>query len=1114
MQKRRAMSTTAVVTALASAWLVAPAAPASAAPAAPGGLTPVVSPRTGGTVKLFDTPRRAASRTAVAQGVAPTVPKGTGPVRNAAQVPFSISDRIQAKVNVGSGNLLITSTELTLPGVAANVTVGAAFNSLLLGTDLPQGAHGPGWRTRAGMDVRLVKADDGSVTYAAADGVVGKFTVLGSGYKTPVEFKAVLAKDGTGWKLTEHGGKRLYFDSAGLLTKTLDRNDNATTYTYASGKLSKVTSDRGNGSVRSAVPTYTGNQITKYRQTADDGAWREVSYQYDSANRLTTIQSATWRKTSFDYNSAGDLVKITAMDNSFHTFTYDGQHRVTSVTQVTNVPTMTGSTTRFAYPTSSQTLVADARQDLGQAVAAVPHSTYDLNSDKKVTKVTDPAGNERSTSYTPFGDVAGTVSPEGGTVTNTYGANGGESLTKSDSPTGASASAAYTGVASQTNPTANFQPSSSIDTQANSSTYTYNGTGNRTSTKDALAADAKVDYNTDGTVKSSTDPGNGTNATTYGYDANKQVIKLTPPTGNGLVAKTFSYDNFGRLKTVNDGCVTTYEYSLDDRVTKISHSGCAAAGDVVYEYGGSGNLIKRTDASGVTTYLYDTLNRLRERTTGAETLSYVPDAVGNLVKLTDGRGTTQYYYNTRNLLVRMDTAGGTRYNFLYDNNGNRTTTYFATDNTNSVWAMKTTTTYDKSDRPLRVTTKRFSSSPATVSDITYCYAKYVAGQGCSTAKTDDTGLRQWQKDESTGTVTQFSYDKGNRLTKATNVGGKTYEYAYDTNGNRTSVKVDASTTQSLTFNSANQITTTNNTYDGRGSQTKSSAPAVTTLGYNGLKQMTTAGTGSYTYAGADQVELTSGNGTTMVFGRQDQYGVPALQSYRNGSGTVYVERDGIGSLLGLRINNRDYAYVLDGQGSPIAVVSSDGTTVATYRYDPYGVVTSSDEYYLGQTNILRYAGGIYDPATKYTKFGQRWYNPAHGRFTQQDNLSFIGNPANGNRYAYAADNPIGNIDPTGQDSESFGFEICYVLCAGLAYEWDDEGNQGITGSIGTGAGASVSYQKGSGNVEDGGGVYGQCALGAISAGAEVDWEGESDYNGGVSSGGTGCSAGFQGTVAF
>ncbi|MEU7614463.1 hypothetical protein [Micromonospora sp. NPDC049204] len=58
-------------------------------------------------------------------------------------------------------------------------------------------------------------------------------------------------------------------------------------------------------------------------------------------------------------------------------------------------PTRLGATTRFAYPTSSQTMVADPRQDLSQPVASVPHTPYDLNSDKRVTKTTDPAGNER-----------------------------------------------------------------------------------------------------------------------------------------------------------------------------------------------------------------------------------------------------------------------------------------------------------------------------------------------------------------------------------------------------------------------------------------------------------------------------------------------------------------------------------------------------------------------------------------------------------------------------------------------------------------------------------------------------------------------------------------------
>jgi len=41
--------------------------------------------------------------------------------------------------------------------------------------------------------------------------------------------------------------------------------------------------------------------------------------------------------------------------------------------------------------------------------------------------------------------------------------------------------------------------------------------------------------------------------------------------------------------------------------------------------------------------------------------------------------------------------------------------------------------------------------------------------------------------------------------------------------------------------------------------------------------------------------------------------------------------------------------------------------------------------------------------------GLRYYDPTLGRWTQQDDLNVIGDPANGNRYAYTGDDPINNI---------------------------------------------------------------------------------------------------------
>ncbi|WP_243710175.1 RHS repeat-associated core domain-containing protein [Micromonospora sp. KC213] len=187
--------------------------------------------------------------------------------------------------------------------------------------------------------------------------------------------------------------------------------------------------------------------------------------------------------------------------------------------------------------------------------------------------------------------------------------------------------------------------------------------------------------------------------------------------------------------------------------------------------------------------------------------------------------------------------------------------------------------------------------------------------------------------------------------------------------------------------------------------------------YNSAKQMVGANSASYGYAGSDQVELTRNATATMQYGMEDQHGMPWLQSWTFNGSTAYVERDGIGTPLGLRINGTDHAYVLDGLGSVVAIVRADGTKVATHQYDPYGVSAVADEYFLGQTSLIRYAGGTYDWTTGFTKFGQRWYNPVQGRFTQQDNLSFIGNPQKGNRYAYAAGNPVNYTDPTGFDHD-------------------------------------------------------------------------------------------------
>jgi len=83
----------------------------------------------------------------------------------------------------------------------------------------------------------------------------------------------------------------------------------------------------------------------------------------------------------------------------------------------------------------------------------------------------------------------------------------------------------------------------------------------------------------------------------------------------------------------------------------------------------------------------------------------------------------------------------------------------------------------------------------------------------------------------------------------------------------------------------------------------------------------------------------------------------------------------------------------------------------SYQCDPYGNVTNSTG---SIDNPYQYASGYTDSATGLIQFGLRYYQPATGRWTQQDPLGgSLFDPSSGNRYAYANANPVNLVDPTG-----------------------------------------------------------------------------------------------------
>ena len=177
-----------------------------------------------------------------------------------------------------------------------------------------------------------------------------------------------------------------------------------------------------------------------------------------------------------------------------------------------------------------------------------------------------------------------------------------------------------------------------------------------------------------------------------------------------------------------------------------------------------------------------------------------------------------------------------------------------------------------------------------------------------------------------------------------------------------------------------------------------------------------------------------------VYGRTGQTGLLLVQSLTKGTQTVYLDYDATGTPQVFTTDTGvENFYVYDGSvGNVLGLVNAAGVVTATYSYDPYGDYnTTSSTGSAAGLNRFRTAGGLYDRTTAFLKYGQRWYNPTTGRFTQQDSIGRFADPAQGNRYPYAADNPTNNIDPTGRESSScknsyVGFTASAVGIIGLA----------------------------------------------------------------------------------
>ena len=134
---------------------------------------------------------------------------------------------------------------------------------------------------------------------------------------------------------------------------------------------------------------------------------------------------------------------------------------------------------------------------------------------------------------------------------------------------------------------------------------------------------------------------NGAVVEAYGYDANGNR-NLRTSTELGIVAQAATYNNGDQLETQGN---VTYSYDSDARLSE--------------------KLVVDGENSELTTYVYDSVGRLKQVDTPEKSITYRHNALGNRVaKLVDGVLVEKYLWqNLTTLLATYDGQGNLKQRF-------------------------------------------------------------------------------------------------------------------------------------------------------------------------------------------------------------------------------------------------------------------------------------------------------------------------------------------------------------------------------------------------------------------------------------------------------------------
>ena len=120
---------------------------------------------------------------------------------------------------------------------------------------------------------------------------------------------------------------------------------------------------------------------------------------------------------------------------------------------------------------------------------------------------------------------------------------------------------------------------------------------------------------------------------------------------------------------------------------------------------------------------------------------------------------------------------------------------------------------------------------------------------------------------------------------------------------------------------------------------------------------------------------------------------------------------GVGGLLAALRDGTPFFASYDANGNVTEYVSTNGTVVAHFEYDPFGNTIAATGA-LADAFAYRFSTKYWDSETAHYYYGHRFYNPSLGRWVSRDPL---GEEGGGNLSAFANNNGVASIDPIGLD---------------------------------------------------------------------------------------------------